>query len=79
MLRNPTVKPIPDKRAPPVPSMKNGKRFVDFLKSFDVFKESVSLTYKGDNSFSTLPGSIISLFAIATILTFAFFKGIRFL
>jgi len=59
--------------------MKKGRKFVDFLKSFDVFKESVSLTYKGDNSFSTLPGSILSLFAIATILTFAFFKGIRFL
>lgn len=50
-----------------------------FLKGFDVFRENVSLTYKGENSFPTLPGSIISIFVIATVLSFAFFKGIKFL
>jgi hypothetical protein len=51
---------------------------VSKFKGIDVFREQVSLIYKGENSFPTFLGASVSLFVISTVLAFAVVKGIKF-
>jgi hypothetical protein len=48
--------------------------FKDTIGEFDLFGQEVKLTYKGKESFSTLPGSIISILILITIVGFASYR-----
>ena len=38
------------------------------LKGFDIYGEQINLTYKGEDSFKTMPGALVSILII-TLLT----------
>jgi hypothetical protein len=48
--------------------------FRDALGEFDLYGQEVKLTYKGKESYSTMPGLLVSLFIILVLLSFAGFK-----
>ena len=43
------------------------------IKKFDLFSQRIMLTYKGETSFSTLIGGIVSLMIMAIVLVYAVF------
>ena len=44
------------------------------LHGFDIFGESVKLTYKGKENFTTMPGSILSVIILITLLAFSTYR-----
>ena len=50
------------------------KKCTDGLLSLDMFGEQINLTYKGRDTFTTLPGSLISLAIIIIVLAMAGYK-----
>ena len=52
------------------------KKCSSSLHSMDMFGEQINLTYKGRDTFTTLPGSIISLAIILIVLGITVFKFI---
>ena len=45
------------------------------MHNFDIFGEQIRLTYKGKDTFTTLPGTFLSLLILATILAFTIYRG----
>jgi hypothetical protein len=54
------------------------KTVKNVFKSLDIFKQNISLTYKGENSFPTCYGALVSFFVISTVIVFASIKGAKF-
>ncbi len=50
------------------------KGCVNGLHSLDIFGEKINLTYKGRDTYTTLPGSLASLFILLTILAFLIYR-----
>ena len=55
-----------------------GEKLVSKFKEIDLYGHSVSLTYKGEQNYKTIPGAIMSLIVILTILAFSTYKSIVF-
>lgn len=45
-----------------------------FFKSVDIYGEKVTLTYKGEDSFKTYPGALITVLIIGTVLAYGIFR-----
>ena len=44
------------------------------IKSLDIYGEQINLTYKGDDTFKTLPGAVSSLIVITILLSYGLFR-----
>jgi hypothetical protein len=53
-----------------------GQRLKSKFKELDMYGEQISLTYKGESQFKTLPGAMASLVVILTLLAFATYRMI---
>lgn len=47
----------------------------DLFKSFDIYGEKISLTYKGEDSFKTFPGAFASILVISIVLVFGVYRS----
>jgi len=47
----------------------------DFVKSRDLYGAPVSLNYKGDDTFKTCPGGLLSILLLFLVGAYAFIKG----
>lgn len=52
--------------------MMNG--FVSFLKARDLFGQAVTFNYKGEDTYNTLPGGLISLFIWLALIAYTILK-----
>ena len=50
-----------------------GRNIYRSIKKFDLFSQRIMLTYKGENSFSTLLGGVISLIIMAVVWVYTAF------
>ena len=50
-----------------------GKSIYKSIKKFDLFSQRIMLTYKGENSFSTLLGGVVSLIIMAVVWVYSVF------
>jgi len=55
-----------------------GEKLRSKFKEVDLYGEQVSLTYKGEQSFKTMPGAIVSVIVIIVILAFSIYRCITF-
>ena len=46
----------------------------DFVKGYDMYGQSVSLNYQGEDSFKTCPGGIISIIILVTLFFYSLLK-----
>ena len=53
-----------------------GQRLKSKFKELDIYGEQISLTYKGESQFKTLPGAVTSLVVMLTLLAFATYRMI---
>ena len=44
------------------------------FKELDIYGEQIGLTYKGESSFKTTPGAVISLLVLMTMMAFTIYK-----
>ena len=44
------------------------------FKSIDLYGRAISLTYKGEDNYKTIPGSIVSFFVLFVMAAFTFYK-----
>ena len=44
------------------------------MKNCDFYGQQINLTYKGDNSFKTTPGAVVSILITALLLAFSIYK-----
>jgi hypothetical protein len=51
-----------------------GQRLNSKFKELDIYGEQIGLTYKGDSSFKTSPGAIISLIVLLAMVAFSSYK-----
>ena len=51
---------------------------IDALKSLDQFGEPVSLTYKGETAYKTLPGALMSIVVLFFMTIFSYKTGVIF-
>ena len=56
-----------------------GRETKDKIKSIDMYGQQIMLTYKGDDTFKTTPGAVASIFVIAVLASFSFYRGYIFL
>ena len=47
---------------------------VGFVRDRDIYGQAVTLNYKGDDTFKTFPGGILSLFVTLAVLSYAALK-----
>ena len=47
----------------------------DYIKSFDYYGTPVTFNYKGNETYQTMPGAILSLFFRVVLVVFLYFKG----
>ena len=52
--------------------------FIKWLKSYDKFGEAVGVLYKGESSYNSICGSILSLVCWLCVLGYGIRKGIEF-
>ncbi len=45
------------------------------LKSLDIYGQQINLTYKGDDTFKTTPGAVMSLIIIILLVGYASFRA----
>ena len=50
-------------------------KLIGYLRSFDQFGSTVQFNYKGNASYQTLPGAILSVFLKIIVIIFVFIKG----
>ena len=55
-----------------------GEKLKSKFKEIDLYGEKVSLTYKGEQTFKTMPGAIVSVIVILVILAFSIYRCIAF-
>jgi hypothetical protein len=55
-----------------------GEKLRSKFKEVDLYGEKVSLTYKGEQSFKTMPGAIVSVIVILVILAFSIYRCFAF-
>ena len=55
-----------------------GEKVGSKFKEMDLYGEQVSLTYKGDQSYKTIPGAIVSLIVLLTIFAFGTYRFLVF-
>lgn len=55
-----------------------GERLGSNFKTFDLYGSRVSLTYKGDDAFQTIPGAITSVIIISLLTAFSVNQAIQF-
>ena len=48
------------------------------MKEFDIYGDHIGLTYKGETSFKTFPGAIVSLIVVLLICAFSLYRTIIF-
>lgn len=53
-----------------------GQRLNSKFKELDLYGEQISLTYKGENQYKTLPGAMASFLVLMTLLAFATYRMI---
>lgn len=53
-----------------------GHQIGSYIKMIDIYGEKINLTYKGDDSFKTLPGASASIIIIVLLLAFSVFRMI---
>jgi hypothetical protein len=51
-----------------------GQRLNSKFKELDIYGEQIGLTYKGDSSFKTSPGAVISLIVLLAMVAFSSYK-----
>ena len=51
-----------------------GEKVASKFKEIDLYGEQVSLTYKGEQSYKTLPGAIVSIFVFLIMLAFSSYR-----
>ncbi len=51
-----------------------GEKVGSKFKEMDLYGEQVSLTYKGDQSYKTIPGALMSLIVVLTIMAFGTYR-----
>jgi len=56
-----------------------GEKVGSKFKEIDLYGHQVSLTYKGEQKYNTIPGAIVSVIVILTILAFSSYKCIVFI
>jgi hypothetical protein len=56
-----------------------GERLKSKFKEFDLYGEQIGLTYKGQRTFKTTPGAIVSLSVISVLFAFTVYRLITFL
>ena len=56
-----------------------GERLRSKFKEIDIYGEQIALTYKGESSFKTSPGAIMSLIVILMMLAFTAYKSMNFI
>ena len=47
----------------------------NYVKSWDDYGQPVTFNYKGDETFQTMPGALVSLAVKGILLLFLYFKG----
>ena len=47
----------------------------DSIKGRDIYGQPISLNYKGDDTFKTVPGGLLSMLLLFLIIAYAFLKG----
>ena len=52
--------------------MKNGG---EVIKERDIYGQPISLNYKGDDTFKTVPGGLLSILLLFLIMAYTFLKG----
>ncbi len=55
-----------------------GERLKSKFKELDIYGESVTLTYKGESSFKTVPGAIATVLVLLTVLAFSTYRTLIF-
>ena len=55
-----------------------GQKVASKFKEIDLYGEQVSLTYKGDQRYKTMPGAIVSVIVLLTIIAFSIYRCIVF-
>ena len=45
------------------------------IKSVDIYGKQINLSYKGDDSFKTLPGALSSIIIVAILLAYSSFRS----
>ena len=59
--------------------MKFGKNFAkysgDSIRDRDIYGQAISLNYKGNDTFKTVPGGLLSILLLILILAYTFLKG----
>jgi len=56
-----------------------GEKLGSKFKEIDLYGEQVSLTYKGDQSYKTIPGAFVSVVVLLTIIAFSTYRFIIFI
>jgi hypothetical protein len=56
-----------------------GERLRSKFKEIDIYGEQIALTYKGQSSFKTSSGAIMSMIVILTMLAFTAYKSMNFI
>ncbi len=51
-----------------------GQRIKSKFKELDFYGEQVALTYKGENTYKTVPGAMITLIVLAAMLAFTTYR-----
>ena len=55
-----------------------GEKVLSKFKEIDLYGEKISLTYKGEQTYKTLPGAIISVLVLLTMLAFSTYRCLVF-
>ncbi len=56
-----------------------GEKVGSKFKEIDLYGESVSLTYKGEQSYKTMPGAFVSVIVLLTMIAFSTYRCIIFI
>ena len=54
---------------------KHQNRFYDIIKSFDSFGQPLAFNYKGDQTYKTLPGAMVSIIVYIIIGTYFVYRA----
>lgn len=55
-----------------------GERLGSSFKNIDIYGEQVQLTYKGNSTFKSIPGAIISSIVLVTLISFSIHQSLQF-
>ena len=53
-----------------------GERLGSNFKSLDIYGEQVKLTYKGNSTFKSIPGAVVSSIVLLTLISFSVHQSI---